>query len=237
MSAINIKTFSSATQGKFPFTGKSALINRSLSDCKTYLPEYIKEADNNKIVSYVEGLLLSNINKINTFLKLEERYLDHLLFKNKVDALNVINEIELEFGESYWSTTQKYNIQVLNKEECIIPSEKYNTIDTVFLKMHLNNIVDVDCGYVIEYKDIDAEYKKDSIFSLFNYRVYGFDSSSTTFDIIDVMRYEISSTLVDLFKSFELFCYLSILKYDLFFEFYTKDALEFAKKNRALSST
>lgn len=230
MSAINIKTFASATQGKFPFTGKSALINRSLSDCKTYLPEYIKEADNNKIVSYVEGLLLSNINKINTFLKLEERYLDHLLFKNKVDALNVINEIELEFGESYWSTTQKYNIQVLNKEECIIPSEKYNTIDTVFLKMHLNNIVDVDCGYVIEYKDIDAEYKKDSIFSLFNYRVYGFDSSSTTFDIIDVMRYEISSTLVDLFKSFELFCYLSILKYDLFFEFYTKDALEFAKK-------
>ncbi|MEB6538931.1 hypothetical protein MXM81_07485 [Serratia plymuthica] len=230
LSASNIKTFASTTQGKFPFIGKLALINRSLSDCKTYLPEYLKEVENDKLIGYAEGLLLSNLSEIKTFLKFEERFLNHLLFKNKVDALNVINEIELEFGESYWSTSQKYNIQTLNNEECVIPLDKYNTIDNVFLKMHVNNIVDIDCGYVIEYKDIDAEYKKDSIFSLFNYRVYGFDSSSTTFDLFDVIRYEISSTLIDLYKAFELFCYLSILKYDLAFEPYANSSLEFTKK-------
>ena len=230
LSASNIKTFASTTQGKFPFIGKLALINRSLSDCKTYLPAYLKEVESDKLIGYAEGLLLSNLSEIKTFLKFEERFLNHLLFKNKVDALNVINEIELEFGESYWSTSQKYNIQTLNNEECVIPLDKYNTIDNVFLKMHVNNIVDIDCGYVIEYKDIDAEYKKDSIFSLFNYRVYGFDSSSTTFDLFDVIRYEISSTLIDLYKAFELFCYLSILKYDLAFEPYANSSLEFTKK-------
>ncbi|EKN6128153.1 hypothetical protein DVQ59_21815, partial [Yersinia enterocolitica] len=230
LSASNIKTFASTTQGKFPFVGKLALINRSLSDCKTYLPVYLKEAENDKVVSYAEGLLLSNLKEIKTFLKFEKRFLNHLLFKNKVDALNVINEIELEFGESYWSISQKYNIQTLNNEECVIPIDKYNTIDNVFLKIHVNNIVDIDCGYVIEYKDIDAEYKKDSVFSLFNYRVYGFDSSSTTFDLFDVIRYEISSTLIDLYKAFELFCYLSILKYDLTFESYANSTLEFVKK-------
>ncbi|VTR57525.1 Uncharacterised protein [Serratia fonticola] len=72
------------------------------------------------------------------------------------------------------------------------PLDKYNTIDNVFLKMHVNNIVDIDCGYVIEsIKILMQNIKKDSIFSLFNYRVYGFDSSSTTFDLFDVIRYEI----------------------------------------------
>lgn len=229
LSTSNIKTFALTTQKKFPFTGRSALANRTLSDCKTYLPSFLKKAENHKVVSYVEGLLLSSIAEIKLFIKLEERFLNHLLFKNKNDALDVINEIELEFGESYWSVCQKYNVQILNDEECLIPEEKYNVIDSVFLKMHVNNIVDVNCGYVIEYKDIDAEYKKDSVFSLFNYRVYGFDSSSTTFDLFDVMRYEVSSTLIDLYKAYELFCYLSILKYDLEFEPYLNSSLEFLK--------
>ncbi|UAN28627.1 hypothetical protein KGP23_07265 [Serratia ureilytica] len=230
LSASNIKTFASTTQQKFPFIGKSAIANRSLSDCKTYLPDYLKKAENNKVVNYAEGLLLSNLNNIKKFIKLEEKFFNHLLFKNKIESLNVINEIELEFGESYWSISQKYNIQALNSEECTIPIDKYNSIDNVFLKMHVNNIVDIDSGYVIEHKDIDAEYKKDSVFSLFNYRVYGFDSSSTTFDVFDVIRYEMSSTLIDLYKAFELFCYLSILKYDLIFEPYTNSSIEFVRK-------
>jgi len=225
-----LKTFATTTQRKFPFHKQSAIVNRSLRDCITYVPFYIKEATNEKIICYVEGLLLSNLNEIKKYLLLEEVFLEHLLFSEQIEALDVINEIELEFGESYWSITQKNNIMSLNDDEFVIPSDKYNNIDNIFLKMHLNNVVDVDCGYVIEYKDIDAEYKRDSVFGLFNYRVYGFDSSSTTFNIFDILKYEISSTLIDLYKAYELFCYLSILKYDAEFERFHDSSKDFIIK-------
>lgn len=68
---------------------------------------------------------------------------------------------------------------------------------------------------------------KNGIYSFINYRIFGLNSSDITFDIFQVIKHELSSTLVDLYKAFETLCYMTITGIYSGYEPYYDDILKY----------
>ncbi|EHX1230218.1 hypothetical protein K3P62_004542, partial [Escherichia coli] len=162
-------------------------------------------------------------------ISLEKKYIDSLLFDKPKDALDILDEIDSSFGLSFWSITQRNNIEYLMYGEVRIGDEtkNYNDVDDILIKIHQSNLNEINDGILIAPEIIDSEALKNGIYSFINYRIFGLNSSDITFDIFQVIKHELSSTLVDLYKAFETLCYMTITGIYSGYEPYYDDILKY----------
>ncbi|EFJ3039709.1 ATP-binding protein [Escherichia coli] len=228
-----LQTFSKIMYKKFPFNNVTsigeAIENRTIYEFKIFIPEPVKSASNNVLFHYVIGILNRNQNSISKLISLEKKYIDSLLFDKPKDALDILDEIDSSFGLSFWSITQRNNIEYLMYGEVRIGDEtkNYNDVDDILIKIHQNNLNEINDGILIAPEIIDSEALKNGIYSFINYRIFGLNSSDITFDIFQVIKHELSSTLVDLYKAFETLCYMTITGIYSGYEPYYDDILKY----------
>lgn len=225
----SLMTFSKVMYTKFPFKNtlktSNAIENRTINDFSGFIPSYIRSASNLSLFYYSLGILKRNHQQITSFINLEKALVELFLYDSIDDALKVLDKIEAEFGLSFWSITLRKSLTNLNsdKEHLTKESEYYNTIDDILIKVHQNNIDDINSGNLITPDRTDTEPTKNELYSFYNYRVFGLLSSEQTFDIFHVLKYELNSTLIDLFKAFEVLCYITITGIHEDFECYYDD--------------
>lgn len=211
-----LQTFSKIMYEKFPFNNVTsiaeAIENRTIYEFNGFIPEPVKSADNNVILHYVIGILNRNQSLISKFITSEKKYIDSLLFGPLEDSLRVLDEIDSSFGLSFWSITQRSSLEYLMHGEVRIgdKTKSYNNFDDILIKIHQNNLGEIDEGILISPEIIDPEALKNRAYSFTNYRIFGLNSNNITFDIFQVIKYELNSTLVDLYKAFEMLCYITI---------------------------
>ena len=228
-----LQTFSKIMYKKFPFNNVTsigeAIENRTIYEFKIFIPEPVKSASNNVLFHYVIGILNRNQNSISKLISLEKKYIDSLLFDKPKDALDILDEIDSSFGLSFWSITQRNNIEYLMYGEVRIGDEtkNYNDVDDILIKIHQSNLNEINDGILIAPEIIDSEALKNGIYSFINYRIFGLNSSDITFDIFQVIKHELSSTLVDLYKAFETLCYMTITGIYSGYEPYYDDILKY----------
>ncbi|WP_419236671.1 hypothetical protein ACN09D_12280 [Serratia fonticola] len=224
-----LQTFSKIMYTKFPFNTQANVIesleNRKIEQFNGIIPEYIRNADNEKIFNYSLGILHRNREKISKFIKHEESYVKSLLFNSYLESNEQLNQIESEFGISYWSITQRKNLEHLNNVSVDVKysSKHYNNLDDILIKVHQNNLDEIESGTLIEAEPLGPEGLKNEIYSFINYRIFGLNSREENIDIFHVLKTELNSTLIDFFKAFETLCYITLTEIFNGFEKYTTD--------------
>lgn len=228
-----LKTFAKVMYKKFPFndttSAAEAIENRTINNFSGNIPDYIKAADNNSIFHYLLGTLYRNHDSITSFTNLENKFVNNLLYGSINEAYATLDSIENRFGVSFWSITQRSNLDYLNngKSRNVESGNSYNTLDDILIKIHKNHLDEIEEGVLIEPEQIDPENIKNGIFSFFNYRVYGLNSQEQNFDIFHAIRSELNSTLIDLYKSFEMLSYITITRIYKGYEIYIYEVSEF----------
>ncbi|EOI7439888.1 hypothetical protein OZ830_003745 [Yersinia enterocolitica] len=212
LSNDNLRTFAiiMATRHPFNIASKEGVIidHHVLKDSIAYIPKFLDNASNKQVYYYIEGILRRNLGNIKEFCRLEQEYLKALLFEKSDCAQEKLSEIQDKFGESYWSVTQRITLSAIFKDgKNQLNGKKYNDTTDIFLKVHQNQVDDISSGSIIKEEDFNVDKSKFDLFNLINYRLYGFNSTNNSFDIYRVLRFEALSTIVDLFKAFELLCY------------------------------
>lgn len=227
-----LKTFSKIMYSKYPFNDKESISkapeNRKLSDVSFFMPKYLKSTNNDSIFYYCMGVLSRNRRKIIEFNKLEKEYIDYVFQGDFGGAIQILRKIESRFGKSFWSISQLINIGKLdNNNDTELTDESYNTIDDILIKFHRNNFDDINSGLIIGPDNVDTESMKNEFHSLLNYRIYGLNSTESTFDIFHVICLELSSTLIDFFKSVETLFYMVLTDFDDRYRLYKDEVKEF----------
>ncbi|HDN9015594.1 TPA: hypothetical protein P2I01_002470 [Aeromonas salmonicida] len=229
----SLMTFSKVMYTKFPFKNalniSSAIENRTINNFNGFIPSYIKSASNLSIFYYLIGILKRNHQAITSFINLEKILVNHILYGSIDSALEILDDIEAKFGLSFWSITLRKSLININSEKEILTKEPeyYNTIDDILIKVHQNNIDDINSGNLINPEPMDTEPTKNELYSFYNYRVFGLLSGEQTFDIFHVIKYELNSTLIDLFKAFEVLCYITITGIHKGYESYYNEVLSY----------
>ncbi|EMT6382308.1 hypothetical protein WMR60_000795 [Providencia rettgeri] len=215
LSNNNLRLFSKIMLSHYPFkecTDNNLIIdNNTLKDTTLLIPSFLNSAEDQQIYYYIEGILRRNLEKIKHFCKLEEEFLYELLFNNYESAEKKIIKIEEEFGQSYWSVLQYLNVSYLKSEASPIKTlDVSNDIINLYLKIHKNQLEDILTNPILKEEDEDDDEFTGNDFKIMShirYKVYGLSSSINKINMYDVLRYESASTLIDLYKSFELLCY------------------------------
>lgn len=223
-----LQTFSKIMYTKFPFNDRSnhstRLENRKIEDFDGIIPDYIKNSSDEKIFHYSLGILKRNDDDIKRFIKHEREFVNSLMFNSISESSRKLKEIESKFGISYWSIIQRRNLEFLNNSLDNIDetsTEYFNTLDDILIKIHQNNLNEISSGTLIEADSLDLEGLKNELYSFFNYRIYGLSSKEENVNIFHVLKIELNSTLIDLFKAFEMLCYITLTEiypgYDIYF--------------------
>ncbi|QKJ48160.1 hypothetical protein G9394_04780 [Proteus vulgaris] len=103
------------------------------------------------------------------------------------------------------------NVSYLKSEASPIKKlDVSNDIINLYLKIHKNQLEDILTNPILKEEDDDDDEFTGNDFKIMShirYKVYGLSSSINKINMYDVLRYESTSTLIDLYKSFELLCY------------------------------
>lgn len=231
----NLQTFAKIMHNKYPFNEKADFFGpiekKKIQDFDGIIPKYIKDANNERIFYYSLGVLQRNNLKIKKFVAHEEEYVNSLMFNSYSDAIDKLNKIESEFGFSFWSITQRKSIESLNDSSDDIKNSSihYNTYDDLLIKIHKNNLDEIKNSMLIEAEPLDPEGFKNEFYSFINYRIFGLNSKEENIDIFHVIKIELNSTLIDLYKAFESLCFISLTELYNGFEEYHKNVCDYIK--------
>lgn len=203
-----LRTFISVSFDKYPvkISDFSKIERRGIYDnLKIMKYSALEGATNEQLINITLGVLDRNKEKIKFFIEQERRIYDHVNNDKYDQALAVIDETISSIGSSIWAENARQSVISLsgksyNLEETRVQADSLlgvllNFYNTSLLFSPEESIVDDTLSQLNSYGEISSV-------NHVKYRVLGFNSKANI-NYFDILQYEMSTTVIDLYKAFE----------------------------------
>ncbi|MCG3824313.1 hypothetical protein [Photobacterium damselae] len=211
------RIFSQLTPQELRFASRDLLINNKFSD----LILLNRTGKTNKIYDYTIpntsldkslywslGVIINNVEKIKSFLTLENKLIDNILLNNYDKAINLLDEIDIICGISIWSLSLRSSIlseQGKTNEslfDLISDSDQYSVFSVIFKCVITKN--DLTDSVLENRFRIDRQLQNsflpgsDDLYNILKYKILSFKPTDA-YDFEHIFNFEKNTTLIDLY--------------------------------------
>ncbi|WP_419173413.1 hypothetical protein [Halobacteriovorax sp.] len=215
-SAIN-KAFNNLSPNKIPVFLSVALKNylferscyRGLvdieaKDIKTIgVPRELVDRSDDQIFYFSFGILFFYRDYLENFVRLERVFEDELLLGSYNKAEEVLDEIEKNYGSSFWLENNKISLSKLMGTDVNHKYSNVSDLAKLFLKQHGFNLDELDGESITKsfISQLDV-FENQVVRDIAAYRFLGYNPEAD-FDRYKVLAIEFNSSLIDVYKAFE----------------------------------